>query len=186
MGMKDPRRRWLLRKLDEYEPFDGREAAMVTRLLSFALAHENCCERRLGIGHVVTGAWAVDRERERALLVHHRKLERWLQPGGHVESDASLIDAARRELREETGLRKPRLLSGEIFDVDVHEIPAGSGAPAHMHHDVRFIFEASRHASLQVSEESHAVRWVRLDELRALNDSASLARLVEKTRRMDR
>ncbi len=148
------------------------------------MANGNCCDRRLSAGHVVVGAWIVDRPREHVVLLHHRKLEKWLQPGGHVENDPSLIDAARREVSEETGLRKFRLLSAEIFDVDVHTIPARKSEPEHIHYDVRFIFEAARGARLTVSDESNDLQWVKLDQIAARNDSASIRRLVEKTRLM--
>jgi 8-oxo-dGTP pyrophosphatase MutT (NUDIX family) len=182
--VKDPERRWLLKKLDNYEPFDGGEATMLARLLSFVLAHERCCDRRLEAGHVVVGAWVLDQRREQVLLLRHRKLGKWLQPGGHIESDASLIDAARRELTEESGLRKFRLVSSEIFDISVHPIPERSSEPEHIHYDVRFVFEASPNAQLQVSGESHELRWVNLAKVARLNDSSSMKRMIAKTRRL--
>jgi 8-oxo-dGTP pyrophosphatase MutT (NUDIX family) len=180
--MKDTRRRWLLKRLERYEPYDEQEASMLLRLMSFAIANEKCCDRRLKAGHVVVGAWIVDRPRESAVLLHHRKLEKWLQPGGHVENDPSLIDAASREVSEETGLRKFRLLSAEIFDVDVHTIPARKSEPEHIHYDVRFVFEAAKGARLHLSDESNELEWVKLERITARNDSASIRRLVEKTR----
>ncbi len=182
--MKDTRRRWLLKRLESYEGYDERENAMLLKLLSFVMAHENCFERKQSAGHVVVGAWIVDRRRAKAVLVHHRKLDKWLQPGGHVENDPSLIDAARREVTEETGLRRFRLLSPEIFDIDVHTIPAHNGVPEHMHHDIRFVFEAASGAKLLVSGESHDVQWVPLEEVLRRNGSESVRRLVEKTRLM--
>jgi len=179
--MKDPRRRWLLRRLERYEPFDDGESEMLARLIAFVMAHEDCCDRRLPSGHITASAWVVDRGRERALLVHHGKLDKWLQPGGHIENDPSLIDAARRELEEETGLRKHRLLSGEIFNIDVHPIPAFGGQPKHIHYDIVFVFEASSGARLRVSKESNELRWVPLRDLEQFNDSAAMKRLAAKT-----
>lgn len=180
--MTDTRRRWLLRRLDRYEPFDQTEASMLLKLSTFAMAHENCCDRRLPSGHITASAWIIDPTRRQVLLVHHAKLDRWLQPGGHIEGDPSIIDAARREVAEETGLKKFRLLSGEIFDVDVHPIPARRRDPEHLHYDVRFVFEASPGTALEVSEESHEVRWFALDEVAKVNDTPSLLRMVAKTK----
>ena len=109
-----------------------------------------------------------------------------MQPGGHIESDASLIDAARRELTEESGLRKFRLVSSEIFDISVHSIPDRASEPEHIHYDVRFVFEASPNAQLQVSDESHELRWVNLAKVLRLNDLSSMKRMIAKTRRLSR
>ena len=78
-------------------------------------------------------------------MILHSKLDLWLQPGGHIdETDSSLVDAARREAQEETGLRGLRTVpnGGGLFDVDIHPIPANSkkAEPSHEHFDLRFLF----------------------------------------------
>ncbi len=183
--MKDARRRWLLKHLRDYEPYDSVEASHLARLLAFALAQESCFSRQKGADHVVASAWVIDPDRTKALLVYHARLGRWLQPGGHVsDRDPSLIDAAKRELQEETGLKRFRLLSGQIFDIDAHPIPATGNEPSHVHYDVRFVFEASPHAQLNLSQEVREARWFALDEILEFASEDSLKRLVEKTKRL--
>jgi 8-oxo-dGTP pyrophosphatase MutT (NUDIX family) len=93
---------------------------------------------------------------ERLLIVHHRRLERWLLPGGHVEpSDLSTERASAREVLEETGVA---VSDGALGGADVHGIPGKGREPYHLHHDLLFHFRASSDA-IQVSEESHAVAW---------------------------
>lgn len=116
-----------------------------------------------------------------ALLLHHGKLRRWLQPGGHIEAvDATALEAARREAQEETGLTDLRPLGG-LFDVDVHEIPARAGEPSHVHYDVRYAFVADPAAPLMFSRESRELAWFPLMDVEAISCSASLERLVAKT-----
>jgi 8-oxo-dGTP pyrophosphatase MutT (NUDIX family) len=133
-------------------------------------------------GHFTASAFVVDAAQERLLLIRHRKLGRWLQPGGHVEAeDLDLEQAARREASEETGLRELQLVSRGIFDVDIHEIPAFGESRQHLHFDVRFLFRAGSD-ELHPSAEVAGARWILLDELRTLTDDDSVLRAERKFR----
>lgn len=93
-------------------------------------------------GHITCTGVVLSPCRQNVLLVHHRRLDRWLLPGGHVEDeDASADGTALREVQEETGaeivLRPPALVG-----CDVHPIPARSSEPLHLHHDLVFAFSA--------------------------------------------
>jgi len=142
-------------------------------------------------GHLTASAWVVDRTWSHAALIHHRKLNRWLQPGGHVEDlDASWRAAAQREVTEETGLERfiPQADDAKLFDVDVHAIPARPNEPAHFHYDLRFLFIADVDATVASADralminadETHDCRWFTLTEL--ANDpssDASVRRMIE-------
>ena len=147
----------------------------------FLAAHPDCLWRTCLEGHLTASAWIVDPARERTLLTHHRKLDRWLQLGGHVDGEADLAMAAWREAREESGLTRLRLVTPEIFDVDRHRIPARGAEPEHWHYDVRFLIEADPTEALALSHESKELAWVRLEEVGRLNAEESLARMVRKT-----
>jgi len=175
------RREDLIRALRAHKPWDRREAAMLARALAFVEEHEACFERTLLAGHVTGSAWVVNPERTHALLVHHRRLDRWLQPGGHCDGSPDVAGTALREVWEETGV-DARLLSPAIFDVDAHDIPARGAEPAHVHYDIRFLAEAPLSQEPVASPESRDVRWVRLEEIPLLGADESVLRLVEKTK----
>jgi 8-oxo-dGTP pyrophosphatase MutT (NUDIX family) len=176
------KRNEMLAMLQAYAPEDVGESEMLARMLQFAAAHENCCERTLTAGHMTGSAWVIDMDRTHVLLTHHRKLNRWLQMGGHADGDPDLRAVALREAREESGLVGLQVLQETPFDVDVHEIPQRGAEPRHYHYDVRFLLQADRAERLVVSEESHALAWLPLRELRAQPDlDESLARMVRKT-----
>lgn len=168
--------------LRAYSTEDAGEREMLARMQEFAAAHEDCCERSLKIGHMTGSAWVVDQVREQALLTHHRKLNRWMQVGGHADGETDLLAVAMREAREESGLVTLRAVSEMPFDIDIHEIPERGTEPRHFHYDVRFLLEAAPGEDLVVSEESHALAWIPLGELAARTDlDESMRRMVRKT-----
>jgi 8-oxo-dGTP pyrophosphatase MutT (NUDIX family) len=181
----------LLAMLDRYAACYPQERAVAARIRALATAHADCFERTCRPGHVTASAWVTTPAADRFLLVHHRKLNRWLQPGGHVDGDPDVVAAALREVREETGLARLWLADAGAarmpFDLDVHIIPArydAAGAlveDAHEHHDVRQWVIADDALAPQVSDESHAVRWFTAGELHAATDEESVLRMWRKT-----
>lgn len=159
-------------------------AAVVTQMLELLAAPRDVFARsHLDPGHFTASAFVLCPEGRRLLMVHHKKLGRWLQPGGHVEpSDPSLRDAAEREAKEETGVSSLEPLGAGIFDVDVHLIPPSTWEGAHSHFDVRYAFRA-RTVSLIAAAEVQAARWVALEEVRELNPEESVIRCVERLQR---
>ncbi|MFA6563026.1 MAG: NUDIX hydrolase [Verrucomicrobiia bacterium] len=155
------------------EPFRQR---MITLLDSTA-----ACFLRLSFpAHFTGSALVVSTDGQRALLHHHRKLDRWLQFGGHCDGDEDVLHVAQREAREESGIAGLAAASAQPFDLDIHEIPANGGEPAHFHYDVRYMFIAQKNAAGTVSEESHALRWFTPKEMLALPLDDGLRRLVAK------
>lgn len=134
------------------------------------------------IGHITASAWALNPERSKVILIHHKALNAWFQPGGHIESqDLSLSDACHRELIEETGLSHAKLTLTEIFDIDVHEIPASNKSPLHYHYDIRMMFEVNETNLLFDPKESNNLQWVDFALINKYTKSESVTRMVEKT-----
>ena len=181
------KREELIRALADHAAASAEEEASLERLRRFVAGPSDPFARSNPEGHVTGSAIVARPDGSAFLVVYHRKLGRWLQPGGHIEpADASCLAAARREVMEETGVAEllplavrgvPSELEEGIFDVDVHQIPANSREGAHAHFDVRYAFEA-RAVQLTVSDEVKAARWVELEAVAALNDEESIARPV--------
>lgn len=131
-------------------------------------------------GHFTASSWLVSADGRRALLTHHRKLDRWLQPGGHADGDNDLARVALTEATEESGLPDLRV-EGGIFDLDRHWIPERKGVPGHWHHDVRYVVRAGASEAFVVGEESHDLAWLDVEAIAA--DEAmdpSLRRMARK------
>jgi 8-oxo-dGTP pyrophosphatase MutT (NUDIX family) len=189
-GIARVHRKPLLELLDRYAARHPEEAACVARIRSLVRARPDCFERSCPPGHVTGSAFVASADLRRVLLVHHRKLDRWLQPGGHADGESDVAAVALREAEEETGLAGLRFLGPEgapgepvPFDLDVHEIPARPGEPAHEHHDVRFLLVAPAGGEApRASAESHDVRWFALSELEELGVDESVLRMARKLR----
>ena len=164
---------------------DEKEARDVRLVLDFLDAHPDDAHLRSQLeGHLTGSGFVLDAARAHVLLLHHRRLDRWLQPGGHGEGEREPRLIALREIEEETGLGATDLTpfpDARLLDVDVHGIPAREGEPAHLHLDLRYGFVARAGAEPRLSQESRALRWVPLGALPADADP-SLRRAVAKFR----
>ncbi|MEZ5551881.1 MAG: NUDIX hydrolase [Pseudomonadales bacterium] len=165
--------------IEEYATRYPSEMDTVERFRDFVNQNARCFERDCWAGHVTGSAWVVDRAGTRVLLTHHRKLDRWLQLGGHSDGDPDSFEVARREAQEESGLRVSHVWES-VFDLDVHLIPARKADPAHHHFDLRFAFRASDGEGFKVSDESHDLAWVPIVRIRDYTDEPSMLRMAEK------
>ncbi len=179
----------LRQALERYQPADAREAGFRLRMLELTQAEAACARSLFQPGHFTASAFLLSPDREELLLIHHRKLGIWVQPGGHIDAeDADAEAAARREVSEEVGLTELTPLTvgqNAIFDIDVHAIPAHKQELAHEHFDVRFAFVCSTRAFTR-SEEVADARWVPLAGLAELGTDESVLRAARKLQNQNR
>lgn len=150
------------------------------RLVEFVRTVPQCFERSWAQGHVTGSAWLLNATRDACLLTHHKKLNKWLQPGGHADGDPNILRVALREAAEESGIAGIIAPNHEIFDVDIHWIPDNPKEKGHWHYDVRYFLLAPPGADFVVSEESHALAWVPKGLLTRYTTERSMLRLGEK------
>jgi 8-oxo-dGTP pyrophosphatase MutT (NUDIX family) len=176
----------LVARLQEHRCQDEAEARDVRRVLEFVARHPDPFDRRIPEGHLTGSAFVVARGGARVLLLHHRKLDRWLQPGGHADPGETSGEAvALREAREETGLSAIHLhpTAPRPLDVDVHQIPARPGEPGHAHLDLRYLVVAEEAVLVRADKEAADLKWFGWNELGALGLDPGLQRGLSKALR---
>jgi 8-oxo-dGTP pyrophosphatase MutT (NUDIX family) len=166
MERLDPARAALRDALLRHVPGDAREAADLATILRLVETEPGCFSRKtFAPGHVTGSGFIVHSGSRQVLLHYHRRLDAWLQMGGHDEGEGDPRATALREGAEESGLEDLALLSPEILDVDVHPIPAGKGEPPHLHHDVRYgLVTQTPDAIVRDDAESADLRWFGFEE----------------------
>jgi 8-oxo-dGTP pyrophosphatase MutT (NUDIX family) len=172
----------LLELLRAFRPQDARDRHDLDRMLALAEGEPDPFARTLfAPGHFTASAWILAPDRDEVLLILHRKLGLWLQPGGHIEDgDSSVAHSARREAEEETGVQLETPETDGLFDIDIHRIPAHGDEPEHEHFDLRFLLRAADR-ELILDAEIRDARWVLLASVSKLGTDESVCRMADRT-----
>lgn len=178
-----PERAALLENLVRHTPADAKEETDLAAMIAFLKAGGDCFARSHLPGHFTGSALLLNRAGDRVLLNQHKGLGFWMQFGGHADGSADLLDVARREAQEESGLMAIAPVQDAMLDIDIHPIPynAKKAEPAHLHYDVRYIFRLQNDDdNFIISDESTDMRWCDYQEAVNLTGPGSIARLLSK------
>ena len=155
------------------------------KMLNFFENLDGCFKKDNLPGHFTGSASVISPDKNKILMTHHKKLNMWLQLGGHADGEKDLKLVAIKEAKEESGFNNYSILSEEIFDLDIHMIESINEEPEHLHYDVRFLLEADpNEQNIIISEESNDVKWIHLDDVLEYNSEGSISRMVEKTKKL--
>jgi 8-oxo-dGTP pyrophosphatase MutT (NUDIX family) len=165
-GPSDAARAALSSAVRRHVPADASEAEDREAILRLVETEPACFSRHtFAPGHITGSAFVVCPATGLVLLHHHRRLDAWLQLGGHDEGEQDARSTALREAAEESGLHDLTLLSDEILDLDIHSIPSGKGEPPHLHHDVRYVVATLTPGAIsRDAAESVDLKWFTLEE----------------------
>lgn len=169
----------LLSLLQKYQPTDE-EVGFKNDIVHFVQQNPNCFERSLLIGHITASAWLLNKDGNKALIMHHTKLDRWLQLGGHCDGETNALSVAIKEAQEESGIKNIVAVNNNIFDIDVHEIPKFKDIPAHTHYDIRFLLKVVGDESFIQNHESKELRWISKNPENLPTQERSITRMFEK------
>jgi 8-oxo-dGTP pyrophosphatase MutT (NUDIX family) len=173
----------LIEQLTQYAHNYPAEARIADQMIQTIKTEPRCFERQNSKVHFTASAWVVNEQRNSTLLTLHRKLDLWLQLGGHTDGAEDMIETARREAQEESGLQEFNLVTPAILDIDIHLIPAYKNDLEHYHYDVRYLFVADDQQPLNISHESKELAWWEFGHLDQIStERTKLLRMAEKTR----
>jgi 8-oxo-dGTP pyrophosphatase MutT (NUDIX family) len=174
------RRFALLRELEAHDPPEAERWAHARLVTLLSEPGDPFSRYRFDPGHITAGGLVVSPEGDAVLLIHHRRLRAWLAPGGHVDpADDLVVDAARREVTEETGVGGLSLVAKGVFTVDAHPIPPHRSEPPHTHFNVVYAFRAAR-SELAPTDEVLEARWQPLDTVAELTTDRAILRATRK------
>ena len=160
------------------------EEAIRDRMLALLDSTPDCFLRSCFPAHFTGSALVLSGDGQRTLLHHHTKLDRWLQFGGHCDGEEDVLEVARREALEESGIAALVPAASRPFDLDIHQIPPRGEEPEHWHYDIRYVLIAPEDAPFLKSEESRELRWFTPEEMEKLPLDEGLQRLLRKWRRL--
>ena len=175
----------ILTALKKYNTTFKNEIPFIQETINFIENTPNCFDRSHLEGHITGSAWLLNSYGTKVLLTHHKKLNRWLQLGGHSDGESNTWNVALKEATEESGIQNIQFISSDIFDVDVHTIPENTkkNEPQHKHYDIRFLLKAPTETFV-ISHESNLLKWVTSKELLEMSAkkkiSPSMERMMKK------
>jgi ADP-ribose pyrophosphatase YjhB (NUDIX family) len=155
------------------------------RMISFIQQNPNCFDRSLEEGHITASAFLLNKEHNKALLMHHTKLDKWFQLGGHCDGNPDVLAVAIKEAQEESGIESIEPISENIFDIDIHLIPERGSEKAHYHYDIRFLLHVTSDEEPIQNSESKELRWIEKYVDEPPTDNPSVLRMFEKWAYLD-
>lgn len=182
----------LLSDIRNYKPINEQKERDKAVMLDFMTNNPDCLNRSNQVAHFTTSIWTVNKERTKTLMVYHNIYNSWSWIGGHADGEENLSKVAMRELQEETGVKNAKLVSDDIFSLEILTVDGhmkkGVYVPSHLHLNITYLAEADEKEMLLVKEdENQAVKWWTFEEALKVSTEPWMVervykKLVEKSR----
>ena len=170
---------YLYNKLENYKSNFIEENYYKVEMLNLLKNHPDPFKRSYP-SHFTASAFLLNSDRSKFLLLHHRKLDKWFQPGGHCDGNQNLLEVSMKEAKEESGINEIRPISEKIYDIDIHLIPEIHNEKEHYHYDIRFLLQTIDNDFLIKNRESKEIKWVSFDGIDEFPINENLRRMIAK------
>lgn len=172
-------------KIIKYYQCNEQEKADKDMLLELLKKEKNLFSRDNKLCHFTASAWIVNEERTKVLMIYHNIYDSWSWTGGHADGETDLLKVAIQEAKEETGLKNIKILSENIFSIEIltvdGHIKNGKYVSSHLHLNITYLLEAKESDSLSIKEdENSGVRWIELEESEKISKEENMKVIYKK------
>lgn len=159
-----------IESIKKYVPYNEQEEKDKEVILKCIDKFDDVLTRKNEIAHLTSSAFVINKSKDKVLMVYHNIYDSWSWTGGHADGEEDLLSAAIREVKEETGVKKLKVLSSNIFSMDIltvlGHIKRGQYVSPHLHLSIAYLLEGDENEELIVKEdENSAVKWIPIEEV---------------------
>jgi len=162
--------------INEFNPSCEQEEVDKKMFLDIANNISNPFSRDCLVGHFTVSAWVMNETMDKVLCCHHNIYNAWTWLGGHCDGDDNFLEVIKREITEESGIKKFHLFHNDLISLE--SLPVGfhtkneKYVPSHTHWNVTYAFIADEKCEIEIAhEENSDVAWKTFDELIQLTPS---------------
>lgn len=160
----------LKEQIENYKPYNEQEEKDKQTILQYMENFDDVLTRNNEFGHFTASSWVVNKERTKVLMIYHNIYQSWAWTGGHADGEADLLNVAIRELKEETGVTDVKVLSPDIFSLEIMcvngHVKRGKYVSSHVHLNVTYLLEVDEKEMLKIKkDENSGVKWIKIEEV---------------------
>ncbi|MDR3541328.1 MAG: NUDIX hydrolase [Desulfosporosinus sp.] len=175
----------MFKSIKSYAPYNEQEKKDQEVIVYCTEVFEDVLTRNNKVAHLTSSAFAINRAKDKVLMIHHNIYNSWSWIGGHADGNADLLAVALQELKEETGVKNIHPVSSDIFSLDVLTVlghtKRGNYVSPHLHLSVAYLIEVDENDILRVKEdENSGVKWIPLDEIKVYSTELHMHKVYEK------
>lgn len=160
----------LKEQIENYQPYNEQEEKDKQTILKYMDTFEDVLTRNNEFGHFTASSWVVNKERTKVLMIYHNIYQSWAWTGGHADGESDMLNVAVRELKEETGVENVKVLTPDIFSLEIicvnGHVKRGKYVSSHVHLNCTYLLEVDEKETLKIKEdENSGVKWVKIEEV---------------------